>query len=223
MAALRSPDTLDQLRARLDLIGQGVGQGAPALALSPAIDPHLPRHGLPRGAVHEVQAVHAGAAAGFCAWLLGRAGGEVVWIAAGEEPAWAPGLAALGLDVGRLILARCRSPDEGLWTLEESLRCPAVGGALLAVGPVTMTASRRLQLAAEGGGALGLLLRPAALAGGASSATTRWRVAASASTEPLTAWHLALLRCRGGRPGAWRAVLQGTELRASPVPQADPA
>ncbi|MBV1798961.1 ImuA family protein [Siccirubricoccus sp. G192] len=220
------PALLAALRAR-------VARGAhlpPTLPLCAAIDQGLPGGGLARAAAHEVLAADPGAAAGFCAMLLARAArplegtplGAVVWIAA-EPEAWPPGLARFGLSPADLVLVRAPHPDDGLWAMEESLRCPGVAGALLVLPELDLTAARRLQLAAEAGGAIGLLLRPDSEAAGDSAALTRWRVGALAGAgTPLAAgrtlaegaahglgdprWQLDLLRCRGGRPQSWRVV-----------------
>src|SRR5829696_2092372 len=205
------PALLSALRARvagLDRSGgaTGPGEGVP---LCGAIDQHLPgARGLSRAAVHEVFAAEPGAATGFCALVLARAGGTVLWIAA-EPDAWPPGLARFGLSPADLVLVQAPRPVDGLWAMEEGLRCPAVAGALLVLRDLDLTAARRLQLAAEAGGAVGLLLRPdeeEEAAGSASAALTRWRIGALAGTGGAAAhdlgdprWSLDLLRCRGGR------------------------
>jgi protein ImuA len=223
------PALLAALRARIARLDRSSGGGpgsAESVPLCPGIDQHLPGGvGLPRAAVHEVLATDPGAAAGFCALLLARAtrqgaaegepGGTVLWVAA-EPDAWPPGLARFGLSPADLVLVQARRPVDALWAMEESLRCPGIAGALLALeatAELDMTAARRLQLAAEAGGALGLLLR-AAQEGEAeqpptTAALTRWRVAAlpgaggSAHDLGDPRWRLELLRARGGRPQRW--------------------
>ena len=220
------PALLSALRARIARLdrsagaaaaeGDGIPQGIP---LCDAVDSALPGGGLSRAAVHEVLAAEPGAAAGFCALVLARAAGTVLWIA--DEPdAWPPGLARFGLSPANLVLVRAPRPVDGLWAMEEALRCPAVSGALLVLSGLDLTAARRLQLAAEAGGGVGLLLRPDTeeAASDASAALTRWRVGALAGTgggsglgDPR--WQLDLLRCRGGRPGSWSVVWRGTADR----------
>ncbi|MDO9707404.1 ImuA family protein [Paracraurococcus lichenis] len=213
--AMDRPALLAALRtriARLDRSGGAQAEGD-SLPLCGAIDQHLPGGGLARAAVHEVLAAEPGAAAGFCALVLARSRwareGAVLWIAP-EPDAWPPGLARFGLSPADLVLVQAPRRQDALWAMEESLRCPGVAGALLAVDGLDMTAARRLQLAAEAGGAIGLLLRPDAEeeSGGATAALTRWRVGALAGTggahdlgDPR--WSLELLRCRGGRPQHW--------------------
>jgi protein ImuA len=209
------PALLAALRARIARLDRGGGGGTPAgesLPLCEAIDQGLPDGGLARAAVHEVLAADPGAAAGFCALVLARAGGTVLWIAA-EPDAWPPGLARFGLSPAELVLVRAPRAADGLWAMEESLRCPGVAAALLVTTEVDLTAARRLQLAAESGGGIGLLLRPDAEAeGGATAAHTRWRVAAlsgaggGANDLGDPRWQLDLLRCRGGRPRNWQVV-----------------
>jgi protein ImuA len=225
------PALLSALRARvarLDRSGgaapAGVGAGGgDGIPLCDAIDSALPGGGgLSRAAVHEVLAAEPGAAAGFCALVLARAGGTVLWIAA-EPDAWPPGLARFGLSPADLVLVQAPRPVDGLWAMEEALRCSGVAGALLVLRSLDLTAARRLQLAAEAGGAVGLLLRPdeegEAAANGASAALTRWRIGALAGTGSSAhdlgdpRWRLDLLRCRGGRPGGWRVVWRGAAER----------
>jgi protein ImuA len=211
------PALLAALRARIARLDRsGTRAEGDSVPLCAAIDQHLPSGGLARAAVHEVLAADPGAAAGFCALALARASGSgngaangaVMWIAP-EPDAWPPGLVRFGLSPADLVLVQAPRRQDALWAMEECLRCPGVAGALLAVDGLDLTAARRLQLAAEAGGAIGLLLRPdGEEEEGATAALTRWRVGALAGTggahdlgDPR--WRLDLLRCRGGRPQRW--------------------
>jgi len=170
---------------------------------------------LPVGALHE--AVFAatretGAATGFALALAARrlmvAAGEarpLLWCAArpllAETGALsARGLADLGLDPARLLLASGRRDGDVLWTLEEAARSGAVALALGMAGTADLTATRRLSLAARAQGVPVLLLRHGA-ALTPSAARTRWRVAAAPSRPPAFA---------DAAPGAprWRVVLE---------------
>lgn len=215
---------LAALRARIARIEGGVaGAARRALSLCPPLDAAMPQGGLACGALHELvfpPQEPAGAATGFAAVILGRAGGTVFWIA--EEPdAWPPGLARFGLDPALLVLVRAGGTD-ALWAMEEVLRSPATAAALLVAGrPLDLTAERRLMLAAQTGGGIGLLLQAD---GGASpgAALTRWRISSlpglGAGLHDLgdPRWRLELLRCRGGRPADWSVVWTAAagELRA---------
>lgn len=201
------------LRARIARLDPGLETARATLPLAPELDAHLPWNGLPLAGLHEVLAVEPGAGMGFSALLLARAqaalpGRSVLWIAS-EPDAYPPGLAQLGLSAASLILIRAPRPADALWAAEEGLRCPAIAAVLLLNAAPDLTAARRLQLAAETGGGIGLLLRGDDESPGPTAALTRWRLAARAAEggsphhlgEP--SWEIALLRARGGRPGAW--------------------
>ncbi len=107
---------------------------------------------------------------------------EFVGLEAGVP--YGPGLLAAGLDVARLILIRTRNPRETLLATETALRSPATASVIVAsaMSPrlYDLTASRRLLLAAQAGGAAAILL-PLAFAGHAASmssaATVRVEIA----------------------------------------------
>jgi protein ImuA len=209
---------LERLRARLAQL-EAVGRsGGPALPLGlPGIDRVLPGGGLARGCLHELcGAPDRGAALGFAAVLLGRlmaAGGHVVWIGSRNE-LFGPGLAELGLAPERLIVVRARPVAARLWALEEALRSPGLAAALAEVDQLSLTQSRRLQLAAETKGVTALLLRPLGAGATPSAAATRWQIEAApseAADGPRRAsgrphWRIDLCRCRGGRTGSWRVA-----------------
>lgn len=125
----------------------------------------------------------------------------------------APGLNEMGLRPRDLLLVRARDIQTLLAIGEEALRSPAVGAVLLSgwgeAKALTLTASRRLALAAQAGEAT-LFLARAAAEPAPSAAQTRWSVRAAAST-PLEAnapgrpaFSATRLRHRGGgAPGTW--------------------
>ncbi|MFC4169040.1 ImuA family protein [Teichococcus aestuarii] len=209
---------LEALRDQLARMERGGGGAAfLPLPLAPAIDRHLPGGGLARGALHEIQMADRNAGFAFAALILGRTTGPVLWIAPAADTPWAPGLHCLGLPPERLLLAGYRQPADGLWLLEEALRTPGLGGAVLRLDVLDLTASRRLQLAVEGSPRIGLLLRAAA-EHGPSSATSRWRVASHPDPALRPCWRLALLRCRGGQPAAWLVCHEGGALQVEALP-----
>lgn len=204
-ALARLRDTLAGLTTR----APAGGTGAPIPVFA---DTSLIGAGLARGALHEVCAATPGSGVAFAAILLARCGGQVLWISTEQESnlVWPPGLLPFGLTPDKLILARAARWPEALWAMEEALRCPALGGAVLMAGSgqgLDLTATRRLHLAAEAGGVFGLLLRPDGAAG-ASAARTRWHIA-PLSSDAAPRWRLTLLRQRGGAPaGPWNVSFE---------------
>lgn len=209
------PETLQAAIRRLErAVPRAAGAPVP---LAPALDAVLPGGGVARAALHEVFAADAGAATGFVALLAGRAGGAVLWVAPAGTPApYPPGLAAYGLDPKTLLVAQPQARDL-LWTAEEALRCPALGAVIFLGATPGLAAARRLQLAAEAGGTLGLLLRPDHPAPPPSPAHTRWRVAALPTCGPrhtlgAPRWRLELFRARAGRPAMWSVTFRDGAL-----------
>jgi protein ImuA len=187
----------------------------------PAIDRALPGGGLALGALHEVagagpEVEHAAAAALFAAGVLARLRGPVFWVL-GQPDLFAPALAAVGLAPRRVVYVE--AGKSVLLAMEEALRQPGLAGVVGEVGKLGLTASRRLQLAAEASGAVAFVLRrsprfddPALAA--PSAAVTRWRIAALPSAPPLAEapdtpglararWQLDLVRARGAVPASF--------------------
>jgi protein ImuA len=179
------------------------------------IDGALPGGGLARGEIHEILVMESGCSTAFCGHLLSRAGGLACWIMpprAADIP-WPAGLLAQGLDPASLVLVEAAGQD-ALWAAEQALRSPALAAVAAILPPLDLAAARRLQLAAEAGGTLGLILRPDEAGAGRAqtAARTRWRITAlpghGGSGHRLGAarWRVALLHARGARPGSWDMI-----------------
>jgi len=223
-AARRVPDGLERLKERIRALegtpsgfADGEFGGKSFSTGAVAIDRHLPWDGLPAGALHEVTGADGAATTAFCAALVGRLAaadrGAVLWCegrhALDAGGIYGPGLAAFGLAPGRLILVRARRDEDVLWAMEEGLRCPALAAVVGEAGRVSLTAGRRLQLAAAESGVTAFLLRPAREATATSAAMTWWRVTPAAGETrdepglgPLR-WQAELFRCRGGSARSW--------------------
>ncbi len=232
-------DVLTDLRSRIARIARDPSRrSAPALGFGiAALDRHLPEGGLAIGALHEAAGTgpdteHAAAAALFVAGALARLRGPVLWALARGGDLFAPALAGVGLHPDRLILAE--AGKQVLSVMEEGLRHPGLAGVVGELdGGLTLTASRRLQLAAEASGVTAIMLRRARrhddpVLAEPNAAVTRWRLTALPSSPPLAQaprlavgagiqarhapgvpglgrarWRLELLRCRGGEPATW--------------------
>jgi protein ImuA len=196
------------------------------------IDAALPWSGLPPG-LHEIAAAHGDAAkAGFVMGLVGRRPGPVLWcrsrrtaLEAGNP--YGPGIGGLGLAPNRLILAEAAKPAEILWAMEEAARTKGLAAVVAEGAMPDLTASRRLQLAAEAGQGLVFLLATGRQSA-ASTALTRWFVASAPSRPEADGpgrpcWTIELWRCRGGgRPQEWMVEWDDAALSLSVVsPMAD--
>ncbi len=203
-----------ELRARIAAIEQGGADRRRSVSLGlPVLDAALPDGGLVRGAVHEATGT---AAAGFAAMVAGRLEGPVLWCVDAENRIglYGPGLDVFGLHPARVIVARCQGRTDLLWAMEEGLRTSALAAVIgEPPGAVDLTASRRLQLAAEAGGALGVVLNPDDTGRFAASALeSRWRImAASADDVSRPCWKITLERCRGGTQGQYWMVERNEE------------
>jgi protein ImuA len=177
------------------------------------IDSHLPGGGLALGALHEVVgggngAIDGAAAALFAAGIVARTKGKVLWCVTRQD-LFAPAIAQVGLSASRVIYVEAGDEKAVLEAFEEGMRHGGLGGIVAEVAKLSMTASRRLQLAAESSGAIGIAIRrwrrptEAADFGQPTAAVTRWRVSALPS-RPLPVpgvgrarWQVELIRCRG--------------------------
>lgn len=184
---------------------------------------------LAQGRVHEILPDRPGhgAALGFAARCMAGAQAAdprpVLWATSWRERLedgrlYAPGLEQAGMDVRRLLCVTVRRDKDMLWVLEEALGSGALAGVAGTVRALTLTASRRLGLAADRTGTALFLMRPAG-ASGATTAETRWQVTPLPSIpDPFdlqapgrAAWRLDLLRHRSGPPATWDVECLGDE------------
>jgi protein ImuA len=210
---VRSLHAIASLRQTIRRIEAG-GRGPPgqlSFGLAP-LDEAL-GGGLPLGAVHDIAGGEGecglAAASLFAAGILARLPGPVLWCLTRPD-LFAPTLAQAGLAPDRVIYAEARNETECLACFEEGLRHSGLAGAVAELRQLSMTQSRRLLLAAEAGGGLGIVLRrwrpPADRPNFAepNAAATRWRVSTAPSAIlPIPGigkprWRVELLRCRGG-------------------------
>ena len=177
--------------------------------------------GLALGRVHMLcgRPGHDGALTGFAVALLRRIlaqtdeAAPVVWCPAaaggGSGMLYAAGLAALGLDPGRLLIVDSPSPGARLAALEDILRTEGLAAVIVEYDRVSQTSdywmrlARRAQLAAEASGVTGLLLGWPVAASGFDSL---WHIAPS-SAAPLSS--------APSGPGRDRAVILPVFLLAS--------
>ena len=198
---------IEELRARIQRLEAASGRRRSVLPFGiKAIDQHLPGGGLALGALHEVAggghgAIDGAAAALFAAGIAARLRGQVLWCVT-QQDLFAPALAQAGLVPDRVIYVEAGDEKSVLVCFEEGLRHGGLGAVVAEVARLSMTASRRLQLAAEGSSTIGIAIRrwrrPAEAAdfGQPTASVTRWRV--SVLPGGRARWQLELIRCRAG-------------------------
>ena len=132
---------------------------------------------LPQLAPARVHEAAGPAAPAFALTMAGLASGPVIWIGPAHAPErLMPWAARRFLAPDRLLIVEAKGEADLLWATEEALRSGAAGFVIAAPEkPLSLTAGRRLQLAAEAGRTTGLLLIRED--GGSNAAETRWHCA----------------------------------------------
>lgn len=159
------------------------------------LDARLPGGGWPRGALSEILIEQDGL--GECSLVLPalaaltQARRRIALVAPPYLP-YAPALAAAGIDLAQVVHIDADAGDTH-WTAEQCLRAGCCGAVLNWLPRADYRQLRRLQLAAETGGAIGFVFRPLAAAGEASPAALRLRITMAADGAP----RIDILKCRG--------------------------
>jgi protein ImuA len=203
---------VEQLQERIRALEGVKGRNRAVLPFGiPELDRRLPQGGLAMGALHEVAgggngALDGAAAALFSAGIAARARGKVLWCVTRQD-LFAPAIAQAGLLPDRVIYVEAGDDKSVLACFEEGLRHVGLGAVIAEVTRLSMTSSRRLQLAAESSGAIGIAIR-------------RWRRQADASdfgqpTASVTRWRVSVLPSRAlPVPGVGRARWQLELIRS---------
>jgi protein ImuA len=168
----------------------------------PGLAECLPKGGLPVGSLVELLSAREGSGAWTLALLMAReacAEHKALVVTDFEGSFYPPAAARYGINLERLIVVRPTRRRDAAIVAEQSLRCPAVGAAVGWYDELRTLDVRRLQLAAETGGGLGFLLRPAGALRVPSFAALRLLVTPVAA--PTRSLRLDVVRCRGGRSG----------------------
>ena len=181
-----------------------------------ALDDLAPVDGLRCGAIHELLCDSRLPLPKSAALIFARAAqratkGVIIWSDPRRElnPA---AIATAGIDLRRLILLRPKNSAEEISALAECLRCRGVSATIGLLNRLSDIEARRLQLAAECGGGVGIFLRPMreGTAGrhsqsnycrGNYAAATRWlvRPVVDGAEGEAQCWAIELLHGHGGR------------------------
>lgn len=197
----------------------------------------FPQHRFPRGAIHEFLSPAPEAAAattGFLAALIGmlmQRHGPCLWISH-RRKLFPPALNQFGVSPERMIFIDLSREKDLLWAMEEALRCEGLAAVVGEVRDISLTESRRLQLAVEKSQVTGFLHRCFPRRLSQTACVSRWQIRPMPSRlenglpgvgHPC--WDVHLLKIRHGQPGRWSMEWAEDGFRyAGPAakPAADP-
>jgi hypothetical protein len=156
-----------------------------------ALDAVLPGGGWPQQALTEVcaPATGLGEVAMLAPALARLSKTREIAVVAPPCPVYAPGWAAAGVDLGKLLVIEARGPEQRLWAAEQSLRSGVCAAVLVWLAQADATALRRLQLAAEAGRSWAVAFRPLQAVAQSSPAALR--------VEVVPGRRVFLHKCRG--------------------------
>ena len=175
----------------------------------------FPNGVFPKKAIHEFITVlpeHAAASDGFIGGLLSvlmKDGAACVWISTARK-LFPVSLCLFNVEPERIIFMDVTKEKDVLWIMEEALKCEGLAAVVAELNELSLIESRRLQLAVEGSGVTGFILRKDARKAVSTVATARWKISPVPSvTEDempgvgFPRWKVELTKVRNGNPGSW--------------------
>lgn len=179
-----SRELIDALREQVRRIELGERADDSSISLGcAALDALLPQRGAARGTIHEWLVPDRRG------WPVGGSGAEILSLIAARQACHAggglvvidstecfypPAAAGWGIDLDGAIIVRPGNSRDGLWAIDQALRCPAVAAVWGFLDRADDRWLRRFQLSAEQSGCLGLFVRPASVARRTTWADSQW-------------------------------------------------
>jgi hypothetical protein len=203
MLAHSRQELLDLLRHQVRQI-EGARRAHSELVSLGVLDRLLPTEGLQGGTLVEWFAAQAGAGTLTLSLLVARQAaqpGECIVISDRARSFYAPVAVAMGIAAQQLVILHPATAADEIWALDQALRSPGVAAVWAHLTRLEETDFRRLQLAAEEGGTLGLLSRPVRARGQPSWSDVQFLVEPLASQQNRRL-RVEVVRLRGGVPGA---------------------
>ena len=185
---VQQSNLIDRLRTRIRKVetASRVDDGVRVSSGCAAIDRLLPDGGYQRGML--VQWLTSGGhGADYLSLLLAReacADGGALVVFDPLNQFYPPAAAAIGINLDNLVILRTQQsatqqqvlPNDLLWSIDQSLRCPAVAAVWGPLDHIDERWFRRFQLSAESSGCLGLFIQPVHEARQPSWAEVQWLV-----------------------------------------------
>lgn len=174
----------------------------------------FPNSTFPTGAMHEFFCTGletVSASAGFITGILStllKQQGAIIWIGS-SRLIFPTALKVFGIAPEKIIFINLKNDKDKLFVMEEALKCDSIAAVVGQINEISLTDSRRFQLAVEHSKVTGFLLRqhPKNLT---TSCVTRWQITPRASDEEsglpgvcFPKWNVQLLKVRNGKPGQW--------------------
>jgi protein ImuA len=175
----------------------------------PQIDAVLPQNGLARGAIHEVLWEQSDPRPMFFATCLAKSSthspssilhplSSSVIFSDPRNELHPPALARFGIPLEQVLLLKTKTYEEELWAVAQCLACRGVAATVAVLPKMSRVEARRMRLAAEQGGGVGIFLRPRQTAR-EHAAATRWLVAPVPGERTLQRWKIQLIHGHGGQ------------------------
>ena len=124
----------------------------------------FPNNTFPIGAMHEFFCTGletVSASAGFISGILStllKQQGTTIWVGSGQL-IFPPALKVFGIAPEKVIFINLKKDKEKLFVMEEALKCDAISAVVGQINEISLTDSRRFQLAVEHSKVTGFLLR----------------------------------------------------------------
>lgn len=165
---------------------------------------------------HEVTGAGAYSFASVC---CGYTTGKAIWLVEGwtHEVVNPHGLQT-HCDPHQVLVGKCSNSSDVLAAAEEALRSGVVTLVIAELTkPLSLTAGRRLQLAAEVGGSTGLMIVSDGM--GSNATQTRWHVSPVYSSNDSTQMRWSLIKNKSGTNAGWEVRWNEATRRIFVVPQ----
>ena len=169
----------------------------------------------PVGFMHEFissKPESAAATTGFMTGLLSKITGPkgmCIWIST-RRTIYPAALKLFGMAPDQVVFIDLTRHKDALWTIEEALKCEAVGAVVGEINELSFTESRRLQLAVEKSRVTGFIHRYRPRSENTVACIAKWKISPVQSITDggmpglgYPRWNVQLVKVRNGRPGSW--------------------
>jgi protein ImuA len=192
-----------------------IGGKALSFGLGP-VEAAFPHGVIPGFGMHEFVSFapeQAAATSGFMTALAShfmKNDGICLWVSR-KRTIYPAALSYFGVAPDRVVFIDLKRDKDLLWTIEEALKCTALSAVIGEVKDLTLTESRRLQLAVENSKIAGFLHRVNPRLSNPIAAICRWQITPLPSGEAdglpgmgFPKWQVTIAKVRNGQPGSWR-------------------